>query len=228
MPESKNIISNQAGIHESLEAVVRKHLQHPFRRPIPDYSLQAFETANEQVKRHNGPIILDSFCGVGESTKHIAAAHPDALVIGIDKSLHRINKHAEHYASDQVTNYRLIRADVDDFWRLAVAANWRPIKHFLLYPNPWPKSSQLKRRCHGSPVFRDLLALGGRVEIRSNWPIYIDEFAQAMTIAGTDASAELFYTEQPITPFERKYSQSSHQLWRCICSPNSTHQNIAN
>ena len=34
--------SAQAGVHERLHAVVRKHLEQPFRKPIMDYNRQAF------------------------------------------------------------------------------------------------------------------------------------------------------------------------------------------
>lgn len=213
--QSHIIQSNQSGTHDSLDSVVLRHLHSVFKRPFPQYSIEAFEPINELVSAHRGPLIIDSYCGVGESTASIAAAHPSALVIGIDKSSHRLDKHPQAYANSQVDNYRLVRADVDDFWRLAVAANWRPNKHFILYPNPWPKSSQLKRRCHGSPLFPSILALGGKLEVRSNWAIYIEEFAQALTLVGQPCSAEHFQPEPAITPFERKYQLSEQSLWRC-------------
>jgi tRNA (guanine-N7-)-methyltransferase len=216
---SRIIISNQAGIHDQLETVVRRHLATLFQRPFADYSLQVFAQANSLVAQHQGPIILDSYCGVGESTYKLALEFPDALVLGIDKSSHRLEKHPTNSASDTPPgNYHLLRADVDDFWRLAVAANWKLARHYLLYPNPWPKSSQLKRRIHGSPLLPSLLALGGNIELRSNWPVYVEEFAAALTLAGYSASAQAFQAEPAITPFERKYRDSGHPLWRCICS----------
>mgnify|MGYP000454027136 CR=1 FL=1 len=217
MTNSRIIISNQTGIHDKLEPVVRRHLASEFKRPFPDYSIRAFEQAQHVVAQHQGPIILDSFCGVGESTINIAQAHPDALVIGIDKSSHRLDKHAEHYGDSNTQNYYLLQADVDDFWRLAAAAGWQLYKHYLLYPNPWPKSAQLKRRVHGSALFPTLLQLGGLVELRSNWPIYVAEFAQALSISGSPASAEPFTAASPITPFERKYTESGQPLWHCQC-----------
>jgi len=212
---SHRIHSNQSGTHDSLDTVVLKHLHNDFKRPFPQYSIDAFEPINALVAAHRGPLIIDSYCGVGESTARIAATHPAALVIGIDKSSHRLDKHAQAYADDQLDNYQLVRADVDDFWRLAVTAGWRPCKHFILYPNPWPKSSQLKRRCHGSPLFPAILALGGGLEVRSNWAIYIEEFARALTLAGLATTAESFEPKLAMTPFERKYQLSGQALWRC-------------
>jgi tRNA G46 methylase TrmB len=213
--DSRIISSNQAGIHQDLEKLLRRHLGSRFRRPFPDYSLQVFEQANQQVSQHRGPIILDSYCGVGESTVNIARQFPEALVIGVDKSSHRLDKHETHAGDQPVENYQLYRADVDDFWRLSVAAGWQLQRHYLLYPNPWPKSTHLKRRVHGSPLFPTLLELGGRVELRSNWPVYVQEFAEALSIAGHLSDLHSFLPEPAITPFERKYQASGQTLWRC-------------
>lgn len=220
MSNSKTIISNQTGIHDNLETVVKRHLSSPFRRPFPEFSLQAFEQASQWLaKQSASTLIFDSYCGVGESTVALAKRHPDAAIIGLDKSLHRLDKHDEHY-SDQSSdkNYLLLRADVDDFWRLAVRAGWQLDYHYLFYPNPWPKSQHLKRRCQGSPLLPTLLQLGGKLELRSNWDIYVHEFAAALTIAGHPAQAMEFKPKTPITPFERKYQLAEQTLWRCVCS----------
>ena len=196
---------------------MRRHLASRFQRPFTDHSRRIFAPVDAVVRTHSGPLILDSFCGVGESTAQLAQQFPEALIIGIDKSSHRLDKHDDNYRVSGVDNYRLVRADVHDFWRLALEAGWQLQQHFLLYPNPWPKSAQLKRRCHGSPLFPTLLALGGTLELRSNWSIYVEEFSRALTIAGYPAEAEPYQATTAITPFERKYRDSGHQLWRCTC-----------
>lgn len=214
---SRRISSNQSSIHDKLTVVVERHLQTQFRRPYADHSQRAFAQAQQIRRFHHGPIILDSFCGVGESTANIARQFPDALVFGIDKSSHRLQKHAEHYADDQLNNYYLLQADVEDFWRLAVTDGWQLDRHYLLYPNPWPKAAQLKRRVHGSAVFPALLALGGALDLRSNWSIYVEEFNAALAIAGQSGLVDRYQPDNPMTPFERKYLASGQPLWRCIC-----------
>ncbi len=63
------------------------------------------------------------------------------------------------------------------------------------------------------PVWREL---GGELECRSNWRIYIEEMAQALTIvAGQPVGVEPYVTDEPMTPFEAKYLASGHQFWRC-------------
>ena len=95
----------------------------------------------------------------------------------------------------------------------------RLARHYNLYPNPWPKIGHLARRWHGHAVFPVWLQLGGELECRSNWRIYIEEMAQALTLlSGQPVAAEPWHTDDPITPFEKKYLASGHELWRCRVS----------
>jgi len=211
---SRIITSNQEGLHEQLDEVVLKHLQHPFRKPYQTHTLDAFREIEKWVEQQGKPIIFDSCCGVGESTYHIAKAHPEAIVLGMDKSADRLGKHG----FDVVDNYRLLQVNLNDFWRLAVDANWTLSHHYLLYPNPWPKSKHLQRRWHGSAVFPSILTLGGELELRSNWDIYINEFARALKVAGQEAKVEPYKAESAITPFERKYWASGQSSLRLTAS----------
>jgi tRNA G46 methylase TrmB len=160
-------------------------------------------------------VILDSGCGTGESTLNIALANPCIPVIGIDKSAARLSK-----AGAAPQNAFLVRAELLDFWRLALgkvkAGQWHIPYHALYYPNPWPKQSVATRRFHLHPIFPTLLQLGDAIELRTNWEIYAREFAEAARIATPDCSIshEAFQPERPITAFERKYKEARQQLWR--------------
>ncbi len=208
---SRPVVSPQGGPHERLDEVVRRHLASPFLRPVASHTREAFAAARPWVEAAGRPLVLDSCCGVGESTARLAARFPGHFVLGVDKSLARLGRHG-----GEGENYRLLRADLLDFWRLAAEAGWRPSHHFLLYPNPWPKPAHLQRRWHASPVFPALLALGGVLELRTNWETYAREHACALALAGHPAEAEAFVPDAPLTPFERKYLASGHTLWRCV------------
>src|SRR5690606_8451743 len=120
------------------------------------------------------------------------------------------------WPGDMPDNFAWVRADLVDYWRLLLQENIHPVRHYILYPNPWPKIGHLARRWHGHAVFPTIVALGGMLECRSNWQIYIAEFAAALTQAsGIPTHCESFVAEQTITPFERKYRDSGHALWRC-------------
>ena len=161
------------------------------------------------------PLVLDAGCGVGLSSLHLATQFPDHFVIGIDQSADRLARNTR-WAGSLPENCLRVRADLVDYWRLLLEAGVRPARHYVLYPNPWPKIGQLARRWHGHPVFPTLVALGGYFECRSNWRVYIEECAAALRqLTGIDVTAEAYATADPITPFERKYLDSGHGLWRC-------------
>lgn len=215
---SRLIASAQDGTHRDLEALVRRHMAHPFRKPILDYNRAAFTAAvaARDAWQPEAPLILDAGCGVGWSTQRLAERYPDHFVIGVDQSVERISRGRP---LPMPKNALLIRADLVDFWRLLAESGIQLARHYNLYPNPWPKIGHLARRWHGHAVFPVWRDLGGEIECRSNWRIYIEEMAQALTLlTGQAVAAEPYETDDPMTPFEKKYLASGHELWRCrVC-----------
>ena len=211
--------SAQQGIHDHLGALLDRHLAAPFRKPYTDYNRAAFDASMARRERvaPAAPLILDSCCGVGESSRALALAFPDHYVIAVDQSESRL---ARNVSAQQLPgNLDLVRADLVDYWRLLRDDDIRLARHYLLYPNPWPKIGHLARRWHGHAVFPVWRELGGLVECRSNWRIYIEEMALALGwLAGVPVVAEPYQPEQTMTPFEQKYLASGHALWRCRVS----------
>ncbi len=155
--------SAQAGVHERLHAVVRKHLEQPFRKPITDYNRQAFENSLAGWDG-SAPLILDAGCGVGHSSIQIARAHPEHWVIGVDQSQDRLERKKPYPEALMPRNLVFVRADLVDYWRLLEEAGLRLARHYILYPNPWPKIGHLTRRWHAHPVFPYIPRLGGALE----------------------------------------------------------------
>ena len=210
MPLSAVPVSAQTDLHPRLEAVVQRHLNSRWRQPIRAHSRQAFDDLRTTIEAADS-LILDSGCGTGVSTARLAQRHPEALVLGIDKSAARLAR-----APAMPSNARLVRAELADFWRLLEAAGLRLAHHYLIHPNPWPKPAHLKRRWHAHPVFPTLLALGGHLELRSNFGLYVREFKRSLELAGRhDAKVVSFRGESPaISSFEAKYLASGHTLER--------------
>ena len=216
--DSKAIVTNQPGIHEKLVEIVNKHVTHPSQKPIQAHTQQAFDEINAIVQAFSGEIILDSCCGVGQSTRLLAKHNPSALVIGVDKSAHRINRNVDEVEQDdgkgKVENYHLVRADLNDFYRLVVAANWAVAKHYILYPNPWPKAKHVQRRWHVSAVFPQIIAVGEEIILRSNWLLYLEEFQLAAEVLSFKGDISTVNVTQPLTPFEAKFHASGQQCWQ--------------
>lgn len=225
---SRVVSTNQQDVHEKIPELVEKYLHSENKKPIQAHTQAAFRRVEDWLDNATA-IILDSCCGKGESTQNLASKYPDAKVIGIDKSALRISKHQHTEATPSISqqseevqfysqdNYCLVRAEVIDFWRLVVSHQWPVTRHCIYYPNPYPKSAQVQRRWHASASIKDIIAIGGHLEVRSNWKLYIQEFAVALKTA--DRQPLIFEVEKgnPITAFERKYWNSGQDSWHLDC-----------
>lgn len=134
----------------------------------------------------------------------------------ISRSLVRLNKNKEYRNKIDVSsnndgglgnsdsqdvqpmskNVLLLRADLVDFWHLCLSSpEWQQkvqiIRHYLLYPNPYPKNSRLKSRFYAHPAFPLLMftlmmheegMCDPQMIIRSNWKGYLEEFAMAVNV----------------------------------------------
>jgi tRNA (guanine-N7-)-methyltransferase len=214
MSDSLPVLSNQTGPHDDLSATVSKHLHTTFKRPVPAW-VDELAQSIVQTAGHR-PLILDSGCGTGHSTVHIAMENPNAWVVGIDQSADRLRRSPNDIEAD---NLQFVRADAQDLWRALQNRGVKLHAHYLLYPNPWPKAHHLMRRWHAHPVWPSLLALGGTVELRTNWEIYAREFHQALMMSGAasitmDTLSNSDALAHPVSLFEKKYAASGHTLWR--------------
>ncbi|MCK9182805.1 MAG: methyltransferase domain-containing protein [Fibrobacteraceae bacterium] len=220
---SKEVESDQSSIHKDLEKLVLRYLETEYMRPIAEHTQKAFENAAEFISHWNTSIVLDSGCGTGDSTLILSQKFPESPVIGIDKSEVRLAKVSKKNA-ELPENVFFVRAELLDFWRLAFNAKWSIKFHALYYPNPWPKSSELRYRFHAQPIFPLFLKLSPALEMRTNWKIYAEEFAFAAKIVfsrlGINAKVKLdeFIPLKTETTFEKKFVESGHKLWKVCAS----------
>ena len=215
--------SSQAGVHPRLGHVLARHQAAPWQGALHAPTVHAFARLRALVGRERRPLVLDSGCGTGESTRRLARVFPDALVIGVDKSAARLARTGATHFPFREGNAIWLRADLATFWRLAWEAGWRLDRHFVLYPNPWPKPGHLQRRWHGHPVFPCLLALGGQLEMRTNWAIYAQEFAwSAASLTGRAVAPRELPPGDALSPFERKYRTSGHPLYSVVVPSSSS------
>jgi len=220
---SREVQSAQQGIHPRLEALLNRHLSSAWSQPLHQPSVQAFEALEPVIQDKHENIVLDSGCGTGQSTRLLAQAMPACLVVGVDKSSARLSRGGIDTFPHCEGNAVWLRADLPTFWRLALQAGWRLQRHYILYPNPWPKPGALQRRWHAHPVFPDLVRLGGRLEMRCNWEPYALEFAVAVNrVLGVHIKPGTPPEFPAISPFERKYRNSGHPLYSVIVSCDSS------
>ena len=191
-----------------LTKIVQKHCSTLDRflenKPIAKHTQAAFDQIFPFVDADK-KVILDSGCGTARSTLLLGEMFPEHTVIGIDRSLVRLNRNAlstkgENSESKEddadapnedsqqsfqavSSNTLLVRAELTDFWRCCLKSEWDISHHFIYYPNPYPKKNRVKKRFYAHPSFPLILQIGGEITLRSNWEGYLKEFAQSVEYA---------------------------------------------
>lgn len=211
--KSRHINSSQLVPHKNLAKLVNRYQRSSIQDTIPKHAYDTFAIANNFIA--NSDVILDSGCGTGESSYRLARQFPNIKILGIDKSSARLQRTYIH--GETPDNLLFVRADCIHFWRLIKQAHWNIQRHYLFYPNPWPKPGHLQRRWHAHPVFPVLISLGGVLIMRTNWGIYAQEFAQALEIILQQRiNIQELQIDEAFTPFERKYMASNHCLFEIM------------
>ena len=212
---SKSVVASSLIKTEDLLKIAQRYSTESYKRPIENEAALKEKISKFCQKRN---LILDAGCGVGESSFHLANSHPDCAVLGVDKSLSRVER-KNHFKRDMPENLLLMQADMQDIWPLLVkmknAGEIRLEKQYILYPNPWPKLKGVKRRWYANPMIAFILELGGQIEARSNWPVYLEDFQKVFHhLTQGESSFGEFIPSEYISPFERKYHQSGQKLYR--------------
>jgi tRNA (guanine-N7-)-methyltransferase len=219
-------------------ANLERYLASPLHGPTVDAFGETVAWLERTDPSGERPIVLDSGCGTGRSTRLTALAHPGSLVVGVDRSEARLER-GDSEATPE--NALLVRAELCSFWRLLLAEEGvaaRVRRHQLLYPNPYPKAAQRGKRWPSHPALPLALQLGGQIEVRSNWLPYLLEFREATTalalalgqsgavvpapvrsaaaalLPARVSAVRLGGREEGLTLFEAKYHEKGDRLFK--------------
>ncbi len=204
--------SNQEDIHKNLEPTINRHLKSTYKKPVAVHNEKEFKNILNIIK--NTKFILDTGCGTGLSSEYLSNKYPEHHILGLDKSVNRLDK-----TEAQNKNLSFHRIDLIDFFLLADKANLKSEITYFLYPNPWPKSEHFKRRWHGHPIFSKILKTSKKIILRTDWRIYIEEFRKALEIHRYKheeiSKLELNYG---ISRFEQKFIKQERNLYELIAN----------
>lgn len=213
---SRSIQSAQHGVHPRLIRCLERYARRPSESQPAAHTRESFAQVSPWLESGQA-LILDSGCGTAESSRWLAEHYPEHLILAVDQSAHRLQQAGlpDHQLTIKQDNLILIRAEVTGFCQLLRRAAIDVERHLILYPNPWPKARHLQRRYHAHPLFGDLIAISARIECRTNWSIYAEEFALALSFhLGVPVESHTLSEVTPMTAFERKYHHSGHMLYR--------------
>lgn len=211
---SKIVTTDQEGIHRDLDKIVSKH-KFTYQRPIADFSVETFKKIMSVVKYQE--VVFDFGCGIGESSYKLAKIYPNKFIVGIDKSVSRLNRKND-FKEEKLGNMALFRGELLDLIFLiynAYKADKINIHSlYFLYPNPWPKKIHVKRRFHGNPIAPFIFGMDVPIILRSNWKLYLKEFAFVSNLYKRKSEEiQAIEVHLPLTPFERKYIESSQRIY---------------
>jgi tRNA (guanine-N7-)-methyltransferase len=164
-----------------------------------------------KIPKDHKPLDVEIGCGVGMHPILRAHEYPDRTLIAIEHTKEKFEKferriQAHHHPKNllalhanaiSVISHQLNSKSVDQF--------------FLLYPNPYPKISDRKKRWVFLPFMKEMLhklKIGGRLIVATNEIWYAEEVWLMMELAHgmTTCSIErLDHLTRPRTHFEAKY-----------------------
>jgi len=118
----------------------------------------------------SAPLRLEIGFGHGEFISAMAGAHPDDNFIGVEYDPLRVTKTAHKCLKAGARNVRLFSGEAHHFvrHRLPPASIHRT---YILFPDPWPKAGQRRRRLANRAFLLDLahvMAPGGRLMFASD------------------------------------------------------------
>jgi tRNA (guanine-N7-)-methyltransferase len=129
----------------------------------------------DPLAKTNTPRWLEIGFGGGEHVAHQAALHPDVSLIGAEAFLNGVAKLLAHIEESKVTNLRVYYGDARELLEALPDQSFECL--YLLYPDPWPKQRQNKRRfisAKNLDHFQRVLAPNGQFLFASDIPDYID------------------------------------------------------
>lgn len=114
--------------------------------------------------------------GGGEHMAAQAGRHPDVLILGAEPFVNGVASAVRHIEEQSLGNVRLHDNDVREL--IARIPDASLARVFILFPDPWPKTRQQKRRLVQSELVADLartLRPGGRLRFASDVASYVDQ-----------------------------------------------------
>ncbi|MEO1476354.1 MAG: tRNA (guanosine(46)-N7)-methyltransferase TrmB [Pseudomonadota bacterium] len=121
-------------------------------------------------------IWLEIGFGGGEHFTGQAARHPDVGFIGCEPFIEGMAKCLSQIEDARLANIRLLMDDARPLTKILAANSLDRV--FILFPDPWPKKRQQKRRLIQADFLDDLarsLKSGGRLRFATDIASYADE-----------------------------------------------------
>ena len=171
------------------------------------------------VFARTAPKILEIGFGMGETTVHIAAQHPENDYLGIEVHTPGVGSLLNRIAGLGLANVRVIQHDaVEVLEHMIPPASLAGVHVF--FPDPWPKKRHHKRRLL-QPALVTLLAsrmkAGAYLHVATDWEDYARQILEVLSaeplLANTADSFAPRPESRPETKFEGRGLRLGHGVW---------------
>ena len=153
------------------------------------------------------PLVVEIGCGIGEATAALAAARPEANVLGFEVWHPGVAQTFLQLENRGVDNVRMI--SVDAVWSMEhLLAPESVSELWTFFPDPWPKKRHHRRRLV-TPAFAartaSRLVEGGLWRLATDWPDYAEQMRAVLDAEPALTGGEVErWAERPLTRFERR------------------------
>jgi tRNA (guanine-N7-)-methyltransferase len=168
---------------------------------------------------------LEIGAGVGWHAITYSKSHPDRHLIALEHGRERFQKmHRRWVHNGRPGNLEIYSMGVVPFSCFYLPEN-SVERIFILYPNPYPKVSQKRKRFHAMPFMKELLKklkAGGTLELRSNVLAYAQEALedyqkQGLRLLRHELISKVLRPDFcPETHFELKYFKAGEVLHHLV------------
>ncbi len=158
--------------------------------------------------------------GVGYFAIQYAQTHPERFLLAIERTKIRFGKFERRIQNHQVIkNLRIVCSDAENLICHRIPPQ-SVDRYFLMYPNPYQKKNQQKRRWHERSFMSYLLETlkpGGTITLATNVEEYVEQARKRYTQTwGLDLIEEKTREDKPRTHFEKKYLKRKKSCFNLV------------
>ena len=164
--------------------------------------------------------------GMGETTAHIAMAHPDRDYLAIEVHTPGVGALLKAIGEAAIRNIRIVQHDAVEVLNRMIAAETFHGAH-IFFPDPWPKKRHHKRRLIQAPfvaLLASKLKPGGYLHVATDWEEYAQQILSVLRAEPTLQNTAADYAPRPgyrpVTKFETRGLRLGHGVWDIVFRKN--------
>lgn len=171
---------------------------------------------------NRNPVILEVGSGKGRFLIGEAEANPDKNYVGIEWANKYCHLCASRAATKGLTNIRFLRDDAIHTFKLALADHCLEAV-YVLFPDPWPKPKQQKRRSIQAPFLDQVARVvipGGKLILATDHADYFQQMLDVTAAHPRIRQLEVLVGEAArtgVTNFEVKYRAEGRTIHNLDC-----------